>query len=69
MESVVNNHGFADGNKRTAVVLLGVFLVRNGFEWVATNAELTDCVLRLARGKLTLTELTEWFEQTLRETD
>jgi death on curing protein len=31
MESLANNHGFVDGNKRTAFVSTDTFLRRNGF--------------------------------------
>ncbi|HKT90229.1 MAG TPA: type II toxin-antitoxin system death-on-curing family toxin [Candidatus Sulfotelmatobacter sp.] len=37
MESLANNHGFIDGNKRIAFTATDVFLRRNGF-YIAVNA-------------------------------
>ncbi len=38
MESLANNHGFLDGNKRIALAASGVFLQRNGY-YLAIEAE------------------------------
>jgi len=38
MESLGNNHGFLDGNKRIALAACGVFLQRNGY-YLAIEAE------------------------------
>ena len=38
MESLANNHGFLDGNKRIAFTATDVFLRRNGF-YIAVEAE------------------------------
>src|SRR5260370_25455938 len=38
MESLGNNHGFLDGNKRIALAASGVFLQRNGY-YLAIEAE------------------------------
>ena len=38
MESLGNNHGFLDGNKRIAFTATDVFLRRNGF-WIDVDAQ------------------------------
>ena len=39
MESLGNNHGFLDGNKRIAFTAADVFLRRNGFYIEVTGAQ------------------------------
>jgi len=39
MHSLVQNHPFIDGNKRTALVATGLFVELNGFELTASNDE------------------------------
>ena len=60
MESLINNHPFVDGNKRTGVTAAGVFLLRNGFRLKASNEELATLALDVARGKSNLDRLAAW---------
>jgi death-on-curing protein len=54
------NHPFLDGNKRTSLVVPELFLVLNGFELTATDAECVTEFLALAAGDLTEEQLTQW---------
>ena len=58
---IARNHPFVDGNKRTAAVISETFLVLNGFELIATDAELVVAFLTLAAGELSEEELADWF--------
>ena len=60
---IARNHPFVDGNKRTAAVISETFLVLNGFELNATDAELVVAFLSLAAGELSEDELADWFRQ------
>lgn len=51
-ESLARNHALRDGNKRTAFILLIVFLRRNGARLTADNDAVFDYILDLAQGKL-----------------
>jgi death on curing protein len=42
------NHGFIDGNKRTAFLTGIVFLVENGYDAIAEQAEVMAAMLELA---------------------
>ncbi len=57
--SLIRNHPFSDGNKRTAVVALAVLLELNGATLTASNAEVYDLVLEVAAGMPRAT-LTAW---------
>lgn len=57
--SLIRNHPFSDGNKRTAVVALAVLLELNGATLHATNAEVYDLAMAVAAG-MPREELTAW---------
>ena len=58
--SLVMNHPFVDGNKRTGHAALETFLILNGFEIRASVDEQEKIILRLATGELRRDEFTEW---------
>ncbi len=60
---LATNHPYVDGNKRVALVAMAAFLVRNGYELTATNAEAVSTMLALAAGRLTETDLADWIEE------
>ncbi|MBH0204207.1 MAG: type II toxin-antitoxin system death-on-curing family toxin, partial [Nitrospira sp.] len=48
--SLVQNHPFVDGNKRTGHAAVEVFLVLNGYELAATVDEQVGVILQIASG-------------------
>jgi death on curing protein len=64
---IARNHPFVDGNKRTAAVVSETFLVLNGFDLMASDAELVVAFLALAAGDLSEEELTDWFRYHIAE--
>lgn len=60
---IARNHPFVDGNKRTAAVVAETFLMLNGYDLTATDAEVVVAFVALAAGELTEAELTDWFRQ------
>lgn len=60
---IVQNHPFADGNKRTGAVAAIVFLELNGLELTATWEELVDLVLAVASGSLDKAAVVDFFQQ------
>lgn len=59
---LIKNHPFADGNKRTAVLVLIEFLERNGCTLTASNEELYDFTIAVATSKLGKEETTTWIK-------
>ncbi len=57
---LLRNHPFVDGNKRTALATMVVFLDVNGWELVCSEAEETAMVLRAAAGEITERAWSEW---------
>ena len=60
---IAKNHPFIDGNKRTAFVCLGVFLLMNGVRLTASEPEAIDVMLGVASGELGEPELAAWCRQ------
>jgi death on curing protein len=60
---LAKNHPFVDGNKRTALVVCETFLIDNGYELVASDAELAVLFEALAAGELSEEELADWFRE------
>ncbi|MGZ3299277.1 MAG: type II toxin-antitoxin system death-on-curing family toxin [Asticcacaulis sp.] len=58
---LAKNHGFVDGNKRTAWVVARLFLADNGFRLAFDKVDAIRTVEDLAAGKLTEDELAAWF--------
>lgn len=60
---IARNNPFVDGNKRTAAVVSETFLMLNGYDLTASDAEVVVAFVALAAGELTEAELTDWFRQ------
>ncbi len=64
---IVKNHGFSDGNKRTALVTADLFLMLNGYELSSAPAENVLTILGVADGSLSEDELAIWFRNNIQE--
>jgi death on curing protein len=60
LHSLVLNHPFVDGNKRTAVLACLVFADLNGYRIRWDRQETLDFVLRLANGQLELEDVIDF---------
>ena len=67
MHSLVANHPFVDGNKRTGAAAAELFLGLNGVDSLATDEELIAVTLTAARGEVEAEALSIWFRQLTRE--
>ena len=63
LHSLVNNHPFLDGNKRTAIACANFFLENNlNISIECSQAELVDFGLKVAQGTLNLEEIANWLK-------
>ncbi|MBU0491171.1 MAG: type II toxin-antitoxin system death-on-curing family toxin [Chloroflexi bacterium] len=58
--SLIQNHPFVDGNKRTGHAMMETFLVLNGYKVNATLDEQVSIVVQVASGKIGREEFTNW---------
>ena len=66
MFGLAANHGFVDGNKRTAWVTARTFLVDNGFARDFDPVEAVQVMEGVAAGRINETELALWLRSRLR---
>ncbi|GAB2472354.1 type II toxin-antitoxin system death-on-curing family toxin [Xylanimonas ulmi] len=52
LDSVVNNHGLVDGNKRAGLVAVFVFYGLNGLDFDAPQDEIFDLIMSVADGSM-----------------
>jgi len=69
MHSLILNHPFVDGNKRTGAAAAELMLELNGWALVAGDQDLEDLTLATARGEMSAEALAIWFRQRSRATD
>lgn len=63
MESLINNHPFVDGNKRTGITCAVLFIEQNGVLFSSQNAELEKFTLRVASSKAGHSDIAEWLKK------
>jgi death-on-curing protein len=63
MHSLVMNHPFVDGNKRTGAAVAELFLNLNGVELEADDDDLVAVTLSVARGEVNAEALAIWLRQ------
>lgn len=64
---IVRNHPFVDGNKRTGLVALELFLALHGFELTASDEACVLTILSLASGDLEEAALAAWIREHMSE--
>lgn len=60
---IANNHAFVDGNKRTAFVVMTVFLQINGILLTASEVEVVNIMLAVASSQITQEQLSNWLSK------
>ena len=63
MDSLVRNHPFVDGNKRTAIAAASIFLWINHYQLVVDNEEMVRFTLACAQSQVSLVEMALWFKR------
>ena len=58
--SMLNNHPFVDGNKRTGHAVMEMYLMLNGYGIEATMDEQVDVIVQVAAGERDRKQFVEW---------
>ncbi len=62
LESVASNHGFADGNKRTSLILVELSIGRSGYRLdIPGDEPFNDLIVDVASGRIGYDGLVGWF--------
>ena len=63
LESLVKNHPFSDGNKRTGYVLARLFLMDHNLDIHTDQDEKYKFVIAISTGELNFDQIKEWLEK------
>ncbi len=63
MHSILKNHAFVDGNKRTAYSSCGIFLKINGYQLQNMHKESLEFALNVENNTLELEEIAAWLKK------
>jgi len=63
MQSIIQNHPFIDGNKRTGYFSAMLLLLDYGYDTEATETERYDFVIEIASGKLDYEGIVAWLKE------
>lgn len=63
---IARNHPFNDGNKRTAFVVLELFLMLNGYDLVADDGACVLMMLDVAAGEITEEAFAAWIRDNIK---
>jgi death on curing protein len=69
MDSLISNHPFVDGNKRTGIAAAALFLDANGYRLQLSNMELEKFTLEAARSGHTIEDIAAWLQINARFVD
>jgi len=69
LHSLLRNHPFVDGNKRTAMFSGMTFLELNGYTFVAEQDEIVLYALRIENENLSVEEIALWLEEHTKSID
>ncbi len=63
LQSLLKNHPFIDGNKRTALAAAGIFLKINGFKLKNTELEEVEFAVKVDKENLSEKKISEWLKE------
>ena len=63
VHSLLLNHQFVDGNKRTAMFSVMTFMELNGYLMIAEQKEVVECALWIENQKPDLEEIADWLKK------
>ena len=66
LRSLVKNHPFVDGNKRTAIMVTQILLEENGYCFKVGINKTFKFVLRVANENLAVEEIVRWLEKNVK---
>jgi len=65
--SLLKNHSFRDGNKRTTILSLGVFLRANGYRLKTSSKELVEFALEIENNILDEKKIALWIAERMQK--
>ena len=66
LESIVKNHPFVDGNKRTGYVLARLLMMSKQLDIQAEQGQKYQLVISISKGEISFDQIKEWLEKNSR---
>lgn len=63
LQSLLKNHPFVDGNKRTALASAGLFLNMEGWKLVNSHEEEVEFAVKVDNEHLSIEEISKWLKK------
>jgi len=63
LQSLLKNHPFVDGNKRTALTSAGIFLKLNQYQLMNNHDNEVNFALKVDNEKLTIEQIADWLKK------
>jgi death-on-curing protein len=63
IESIIVNHPFIDGNKRTGYILMKAILLNSNIQISATETNIYNFVISISTGEIKFEAIVEWLKQ------
>jgi len=63
LESIISNHPFVDGNKRTGYVIMRLSLMESGLDIKSDQADKYKFVTNVANSNLNIDQIKEWIKK------
>lgn len=60
LESILINHPFIDGNKRTGYVLARLILLENDLDFTANQSEKYEFIISISKGEMNFESILKW---------
>ncbi|MDP2649918.1 MAG: type II toxin-antitoxin system death-on-curing family toxin [bacterium] len=68
VHSILRNHAFVDGNKRTSMFSAMTFLELNGYRFDAKQNDVVDFALKVENKRLSVEEIADWLKTHTKKT-
>lgn len=66
LHSLILNHPFVDGNKRTGIISMIEFLSRNNYSVIWEKEEALEFIIEVAEGKHDVDSISKWLHDRIR---
>ncbi len=63
LESIIKNHPFVDGNKRTALLSAAALLLSHHYELIANENDIYNKIIEIASSHLEFDNIVEWIKE------
>ena len=63
LQSLLKNHAFVDGNKRTALTSASLFLSLNSYKLISTHGKEVQFAINVDNARLSIEEISSWLEK------